>query len=231
MRKATLRELGFERQGFLRMVLRGSLIVIFGGLIWWLMAYLLHPVSWDPWLSGQSAFALAVPVLLIILPVAVLGLVSRDSPGAWVAWCMVVLPLSVIVVLTPAAIQVSAAVSAAWQASTIAGGDPYCLQVETRRGEWPWRASRPVSAWSDLLKMESVHGTIGGTGEYSLFYHAVLVVRRNGTDELRNWSYRRMAFDGMTQERQYDWVRHLNEPVCTPVRGFLGGLPVFAALH
>lgn len=99
----------------------------------------------------------------------------------------------------------------AWRADTIAGGAPYCIQVESySRDNSPYRRPKTAETLLDLsgLTMRSRPGT----------FHATLTVKTWSTI----WSYRKLSFVEPP-------VGVLLHNYCTPIQDFARRLPILFA--
>jgi hypothetical protein len=108
------------------------------------------------------------------------------------------------------------------QSEFIAWGKPYCLQVQ---GDL-LGGYKPVNSLMDLngLRMHSPFTSGGGSGEYQLAYHAVLVVDRDDTIEWRHWSYTTQRF-----VRHDNWrgIAIAGRPDCEPRRHLASQLSIW----
>ncbi|MGO7537815.1 hypothetical protein ACC680_04375 [Rhizobium ruizarguesonis] len=79
-----------------------------------------------------------------------------------------------------------------WRALALAGSHPYCVQVpEAYPGRYKAVTQRAELAG---LWMQTPFTNGGGSSDYQVAFHAVLVVREGGSDQFYNWSYFAQSF-------------------------------------
>lgn len=187
----------------------------FGASVWgvfpvlmsvlWLMIYRGRPVGKiGPILIAAHFLCLALAALLsegsirfAVLVLALFGLLFYLPLGLTLAvysqniksskristmlCAAIVVPPIFLLVWSPANALIIAA-----RASATAGGAPYCVQLP---------GAREVRRWRELSGFNlQAPWVIGGSDEFQADFHAVLVVSRNGAEQMYNWSYRQQAF-------------------------------------
>lgn len=108
----------------------------------------------------------------------------------------------------------------AWQATRIAGDEPYCLQVQRSVRGGGYKPLESILGMNGLV-MRAVKGR-----HLYMSYHAVLVVGTGRDQRMFNWSYRRQSF---MPARAGDYLALSDRPACDPRPSFLSSLPLIAS--
>ncbi|RFB84787.1 hypothetical protein B5K11_32115 [Rhizobium leguminosarum bv. trifolii] len=147
------------------------------------------------WVTDQFSPAIWLFVLLaglVDLPILALAPGRIDSPRAFKLLHMMVIssvagPIAGLFLWSVLNIKI-----VEWRALAVAGSHPYCVQVPK---DYVGRY-KAVTLWAELagLRMQTPFTNGGGSSDYQLAFHAVLVVRKGGGDQFYNWSYFAQSF-------------------------------------
>lgn len=107
-----------------------------------------------------------------------------------------------------------------WRALAVAGSHPYCVQVpEAYPGRYKAVTQRAELAG---LTMQTPFTNGGGSNDYQVAFHAVLVVRKGGGDEFYNWSYFAQSFVPVSDRARKGLA--LFRADCEPIAAFFDEL-------
>ncbi|MBB2750447.1 UNVERIFIED_ORG: hypothetical protein GGI57_001120 [Rhizobium aethiopicum] len=147
------------------------------------------------WVTDQFGFAIWLFILLaalVDLPILALVPGRIDSPRAVKLLHMVVVssvagPIAGLFLWSALNITI-----VEWRARAVAGSHPYCVQVPEA---YPQRY-KAVTQRAELagLRMQTPFTNGGGSTDYQVAFHAVLVVSKGGGDQFYNWSYFAQSF-------------------------------------